>query len=100
MESSKTKVCKKWRLDHGDLFIRTRVKKSGQLVNEEIAAMITKLQDVKITQPSSSSSSSIATADDIYSQCKTWPPWALGPILRVTTGALAMTWSCQFDLPL
>ncbi|MQL86990.1 hypothetical protein Taro_019524 [Colocasia esculenta] len=31
-------------------------------------ASSTKLQDVKITQPSSSSSSSIATADDIYSQ--------------------------------
>ncbi|MQM19217.1 hypothetical protein Taro_052217, partial [Colocasia esculenta] len=38
--------------------------KSFADINEEE----TKLQDVKITQPSSSSSSSIATTDDIYSQ--------------------------------
>ncbi|MQL92658.1 hypothetical protein Taro_025281, partial [Colocasia esculenta] len=38
--------------------------KSFADINEEE----TKLHDVKITQPSSSSSSSIATADDIYSQ--------------------------------
>ncbi|MQL84849.1 hypothetical protein Taro_017367, partial [Colocasia esculenta] len=38
--------------------------KSFADINEEE----TKLQEVKITQPSSSSSSSIATADDIYSQ--------------------------------
>ncbi|MQM12755.1 hypothetical protein Taro_045674, partial [Colocasia esculenta] len=38
--------------------------KSFADINEEE----TKLQDVKITQPSSSSSSSIATVDDIYSQ--------------------------------
>ncbi|MQM08549.1 hypothetical protein Taro_041401, partial [Colocasia esculenta] len=33
----------------------------------------TKLQEVKITQPSSSSSSSIATIDDIYSQVESTP---------------------------
>ncbi|MQM15896.1 hypothetical protein Taro_048849, partial [Colocasia esculenta] len=38
--------------------------KSFADINEEE----TKLQEVKITQPSSSSSSSIASADDIYSQ--------------------------------
>ncbi|MQL95873.1 hypothetical protein Taro_028545, partial [Colocasia esculenta] len=37
-------------LDRGDLFIRTRMKKAGGPVNEESAAMIDKIQDIKLTQ--------------------------------------------------
>ncbi|MQL85414.1 hypothetical protein Taro_017931, partial [Colocasia esculenta] len=53
----------------------------------------TKLQEVKITQPSSSSSSSIASADDIYSQVfgKERP----GRVRGVDTGPTPTTWlSC------
>ncbi|MQL99898.1 hypothetical protein Taro_032625 [Colocasia esculenta] len=51
-------------LDRGDLFIRTRIKKAGGPVNEESAAMIEKIQDIKLTQQSSS----IASVGDAYEQ--------------------------------
>ncbi|MQL76728.1 hypothetical protein Taro_009110, partial [Colocasia esculenta] len=37
-------------LDRGDLFIRTRMKKAGGPVNEESAAMIDKIRDIKLMQ--------------------------------------------------
>ncbi|MQM10117.1 hypothetical protein Taro_043007, partial [Colocasia esculenta] len=54
-------------LDRGDLFIRTRMKKAGGSVNEESAAMIDKIRDIKLTQQSSTSSS-IASVGDAYEQ--------------------------------
>ncbi|MQL95681.1 hypothetical protein Taro_028358 [Colocasia esculenta] len=54
-------------LDRGDLFIRTRMKKAGGPVNEESAAMIDKIRDIKLTQQSSTSSS-IASVGDAYEQ--------------------------------
>ncbi|MQL83833.1 hypothetical protein Taro_016322 [Colocasia esculenta] len=54
-------------LDRGDLFIRTRMKKAGGPVNEESAAMIEKIRDIKLTQQSSTSSS-IASVGDAYEQ--------------------------------
>ncbi|MQL71362.1 hypothetical protein Taro_003702 [Colocasia esculenta] len=54
-------------LDRGDLFIRTRMKKAGGPVNEESAAMIDKIRDIKLTQQSSTSSS-IASVGDAYKQ--------------------------------
>ncbi|MQL94399.1 hypothetical protein Taro_027048, partial [Colocasia esculenta] len=51
-------------LDHGDLFIRTRMKKAGGPVNEESAD---KIRDIKLTQQSSTSSS-IASVGDAYEQ--------------------------------
>ncbi|MQL96541.1 hypothetical protein Taro_029220 [Colocasia esculenta] len=46
-------------------------------------------------------SSSSQLEDEISSWvgCKTRPPWALGPVLRVAPGALAATWSHQSGLP-
>ncbi|MQM10240.1 hypothetical protein Taro_043130 [Colocasia esculenta] len=54
-------------LDRGDLFIRPRMKKAGGPVNEESAAMIDKIRDIKLTQQSSISSS-IASMGDAYEQ--------------------------------
>ncbi|MQL79694.1 hypothetical protein Taro_012136, partial [Colocasia esculenta] len=54
-------------LDRGDLFIRTRMKKAGGPVNEESAAMIDKIRDIKLTQQSNTSSS-IASVGDAYEQ--------------------------------
>ncbi|MQM05115.1 hypothetical protein Taro_037920, partial [Colocasia esculenta] len=54
-------------LDRGDLFIRTRIKKAGGPVNEESAAMIDKIRDIKLTQQSSTSSL-IASMWDTYEQ--------------------------------
>ncbi|MQL68036.1 hypothetical protein Taro_000295 [Colocasia esculenta] len=54
-------------LDRGDLFIRTRMKKAGVPVNDESAAMIDKIRDIKLTQQSTTSSS-IASVGDAYEQ--------------------------------
>ncbi|MQL93900.1 hypothetical protein Taro_026554 [Colocasia esculenta] len=54
-------------LDRGELFIRTRMKKVGGPVNEESAAMIDKIRDIKLMQQSSISSS-IASVGDAYEQ--------------------------------
>ncbi|MQL96599.1 hypothetical protein Taro_029277, partial [Colocasia esculenta] len=54
-------------LDRGDLFIRTRMKKAGGPVNDESAAMIDKIRDIKLTQQSTTSSS-IASVGDAYEQ--------------------------------
>ncbi|MQL93635.1 hypothetical protein Taro_026281 [Colocasia esculenta] len=54
-------------LDRGDLFIRTRMKKAGGPVNDESAAMIDKIRDIKLTQQSTTSSS-IASVGDTYEQ--------------------------------
>ncbi|MQL70152.1 hypothetical protein Taro_002454, partial [Colocasia esculenta] len=54
-------------LDRGDLFIRTRMKKAGSPVNDESAAMIDKIRDIKLTQQSSTSSS-IVSVGDAYEQ--------------------------------
>ncbi|MQM00331.1 hypothetical protein Taro_033062, partial [Colocasia esculenta] len=54
-------------LDLGDLFIRTRMKKAGGPVNEESAAMIDKIRDIKLTQQSSTSSL-IVSVGDAYEQ--------------------------------
>ncbi|MQM15050.1 hypothetical protein Taro_047988 [Colocasia esculenta] len=54
-------------LDRGDLFIRTRMKKAGGPVNDESAAMIDKIRDIKLTQQSTTSSS-IASMGDAYEQ--------------------------------
>ncbi|MQM12757.1 hypothetical protein Taro_045678, partial [Colocasia esculenta] len=54
-------------LDRGDLFIRTRMKKAGGPVNDESAAMIDKIRDIKLTQQSTTSSS-IASVGDAYVQ--------------------------------
>ncbi|MQM22665.1 hypothetical protein Taro_055721 [Colocasia esculenta] len=54
-------------LDRGDLFIRTRMKKAGGPVNDESAAMIDKIRDIKLTQQSTTSSS-IASVRDAYEQ--------------------------------
>ncbi|MQM18775.1 hypothetical protein Taro_051770, partial [Colocasia esculenta] len=54
-------------LDRGDLFLKTRVKKNGLPVNEDIATVIEKFQNVKLTQLSSSKSS-FASVNDTYKQ--------------------------------
>ncbi|MQM12273.1 hypothetical protein Taro_045189 [Colocasia esculenta] len=54
-------------LDRGDMFISTRMKKAGGLVNQESAAMIDKIQDIKLMQKSSISSS-IPSVGDAYEQ--------------------------------
>ncbi|MQM14672.1 hypothetical protein Taro_047608 [Colocasia esculenta] len=54
-------------LDRGDLFLKTRVKKNELPVNEDIAAVIEKFQNVKLTQLSSSKSS-FASVNDAYEQ--------------------------------
>ncbi|MQL98539.1 hypothetical protein Taro_031253 [Colocasia esculenta] len=54
-------------LDRGDLFIRTRMKKAGGPVNDESAAMIDKIRDIKLTQQSTTLSS-IASVGDAYEQ--------------------------------
>ncbi|MQL99314.1 hypothetical protein Taro_032038 [Colocasia esculenta] len=54
-------------LDRGDLFIRTRMKKSGGPVNDESATIIDKIRDINMTQQSSTSSS-IASVGDAYEQ--------------------------------
>ncbi|MQM10975.1 hypothetical protein Taro_043874 [Colocasia esculenta] len=58
-------------LDRGDLFIRTRMKKAGGPVNDESAAMIDKIRDIKLTQQSTTSSS-IASVGDAYEQVMGW----------------------------
>ncbi|MQL73767.1 hypothetical protein Taro_006113, partial [Colocasia esculenta] len=58
-------------LDRGDLFIRTRMKKAGGPINDESAAMIDKIRDIKLTQQSTTSSS-IASVGDAYEQVMGW----------------------------
>ncbi|MQM14997.1 hypothetical protein Taro_047934 [Colocasia esculenta] len=58
-------------LDRGNLFIRTRMKKTGGPVNDESAAMIDKIRDIKLTQQSTTSSS-IASVGDAYEQVMGW----------------------------
>ncbi|MQL68912.1 hypothetical protein Taro_001212, partial [Colocasia esculenta] len=54
---------------YGDIYTtKNKTVIADAMSSIDIAVPSTKLQDVKITQPSSSSSSSTVTADDIYSQ--------------------------------
>ncbi|MQL70088.1 hypothetical protein Taro_002382 [Colocasia esculenta] len=70
-------------LDRGDLFIKTRMKKAGGPVNDESAAMIDKIRDIKLTQKSSTSSS-IASVGDAYKQVMGWD--RTGRICGIGTG--------------
>ncbi|MQM06888.1 hypothetical protein Taro_039718 [Colocasia esculenta] len=70
-------------LDRGDLFIRTCMKKAGGPVNDESAAMIDQIRDIKLTRQSTTSSS-IASVGDAYEQVIGWD--RTGRIRGIGTG--------------